>query len=628
MPVINLGILAHVDAGKTTLTERFLHISGAIRKPGSVDGGDAHTDSMDVERERGISVKASSARFSYKGAEVNLIDTPGHADFSGEIERSLRALDNAVLVVSAVEGVQAQTEVIWQALKELRIPVFVFINKTDRVGAATARVTAEIENRFNVTTFDPSSPRALEALCENDLTLLEKYLDSPNGFSQAEILQATRKQFAARQIFPLLSGSALDNINVEPFLDTVVTTARYAEGNEEAPVSALVYRVEHHPSLGRLAHVRLFGGRLVVRGEAENRTGNIKEKVAQLKKYSGTKLTDATELTAGDCGVVCGWARSGIGGIYGDASAVPQNHAMTRALITVKIHPRDEADYPKLLDATRILNDEDPLLNMVWAHGQRELLISVTGLMQIEILEHIYKNRFGLTVAFGSPTVIYKETPSAAGEGFEAYTMPKPCWAIIKFLIEPLETGAGFIYESKVGPDTVPARYQSQIAQAMPDALRQGPKGWEITDLRVTLIDGDAHVYHTHPLDFIITTPMALFNGLVNTGTDLLEPYMAFELTVPEALNVKILGEITRMGGRYDETSITDGSFAVRGVYPLANGLRFPLRVHSLTSGRGVLRTRFSHYEKTPPGFDATQPYRGVSPLDRAKYILHIRKAL
>jgi ribosomal protection tetracycline resistance protein len=243
-------------------------------------------------------------------------------------------------------------------------------------------------------------------------------------------------------------------------------------------------------------------------------------------------------------------------------------------------------------------------------------------------LEHVFKSRFGLTVVFDEPTVIYKETPSKTGEGFEAYTMPKPCWAIIKFLIEPLDVGSGFEYESKVGPDTIPMRYQSQIAQALPDALRQGPKGWEITDLRVTLIDGESHVYHTHPLDFITTTPMALLNGLAAIGTDLLEPYMVFELSVPEEMNVKILGEITRMSGRYDETYIQNGTFTVRGVYPLAKGLQFPVRVNVLTSGRGILQTQFSHYEKAPSGVHAAQPYRGVSPLDRAKYILHIRKAL
>jgi ribosomal protection tetracycline resistance protein len=206
--------------------------------------------------------------------------------------------------------------------------------------------------------------------------------------------------------------------------------------------------------------------------------------------------------------------------------------------------------------------------------------------------------------------------------------MPKPCWAIIKFLIEPLPAGAGVVYESRIGPDTLPLRYQAQIAQALPGALKQGPKGWEVTDLRVTLTDGNSHVYHTHPLDFVTATPMALLNGLVNGGTDLLEPYMAFTLTAPEGLSAKMLGEITRISGRYDHTAIQNGVFTVSGLYPLAGGMDFPTKVSVMTSGRGGLTARFSHYEKTPAGFVRTQPYRGVSPLDRAKYILHIRSAI
>jgi ribosomal protection tetracycline resistance protein len=259
---------------------------------------------------------------------------------------------------------------------------------------------------------------------------------------------------------------------------------------------------------------------------------------------------------------------------------------------------------------------------------QRELLLSVTGLIQIEILEQIYKTRFGMAVTFGSPTVIYKETPSREAYGFEAYTMPKPCWAIIKLQITPLPQGSGIIYESTVNPTVLQPRYQAQVAQAIPDALKQGIRGWEVTDARITLVDGESHVYHTHPLDFIVAAPMALMNGLVNAGTDLLEPYMAFVLTVPEELSSKMLSEVTLMRGRCDETETSGGQFTMRGVYPLAEAMEFPVRVAVLTSGRGRLNAGFSHYEKAPSGVNATQTYRGVSPLDRAKYILHIRHAL
>lgn len=638
--MINLGILAHVDAGKTTLTERFLHISGAIRQAGSVDTGDAHTDPMPVERERGISVRACSARFTYKGVTVNLIDTPGHADFSGEIERSLCALDNAVLVLSAVEGVQPQTEMIWQALTALEIPTVFFINKTDRVGADIDVVASQIRQRLHVTPFimdgidirsGKPTTELLETLAENDLSFMEKYLacDMPlKQFSPKEIEEALRAQYALRRLFPLVTGSALNNIRIVELMDLVVHIAKPADTDDTGALSALVYRVEHHPSWGRLAHVRLFGGRINIRDVITDAETGAQGKAAQIKKYNGVKLIDADCLTAGDTGVICGLSGCGIGDVYGERERIPARYSIAQPLIAVRVYPPEEAQYPALLAATRELNAEDPLLQMDWLQEQRELLLSVTGLIQIEILQHIYKSRFNLAVTFGNPTVIYKESPSVAGEGFEAYTMPKPCWAVIRFLIEPLPAGSGFEYVCKVGPDTVPYRYQSQIEQALPSALRQGPKGWEVTDLRITLIDGESHVYHTHPLDFIVATPMALMNGLVNTGTDLLEPYLSFELTVPEALSAKMLGEITLMRGRFAETHIENGTFTVRGEYPLATGLDFPQRIAAMTSGRGILMARFFRYEKCPSGFTATQAYRGVSPLDRAKYILHIRHAL
>jgi ribosomal protection tetracycline resistance protein len=630
---INLGILAHVDAGKTTLTERMLHLSGAIRKIGSVDGGDAHTDNLDVERARGISVRASSAQFVYKGAEFNLIDTPGHADFSGEIERSLRALDYALLIVSAAEGVQAQTEAVWQALSALRIPTFFFVNKLDRTGADLEKVVEQIKIRLNVNPLvlpDEvcyTNTLILEAIAENNLEFLEIYING-KSLPLSEVIAMLRAQFSLREIFPLASGSALRGEGVERLMDWLIGLAKPAEGDPDGPLSALVYRVEHHPTLGKLAHTRLFGGKVAVRGEMENSGTGVREKVSQIKKYTGVKLTDAPELTAGQTGVILGLAGCGTGDIYGDASKVPGGYKLTQPLITVRVMPSNEQEYPRLLEVTQLLSDEDPLLNMSWVKEQRELVLSVTGLIQIEILEQIYKSRFGLAVTFGSPTVIYRETPSREAIGFEAYTMPKPCWAIIKLLITPLPQGSGVVYESKLNPTVLQPRYQAQIAQAIPEALRQGIRGFEVTDAHIELVDGQSHVYHTHPLDFIVATPMALMNGLAAAGTDLLEPYMAFTLTVPEELSSKILGEITLMRGRYHETDSHLGAFTVRGEYPLAEALDFPVRVAVLTSGRGKLEAKFSHYEKAPAHVTATQAYRGISPLDRAKYILHIRHAL
>ena len=685
--ILNFGILAHVDAGKTTLTEQMLFHSGAIRKAGSVDSGSAHTDPMEVERMRGISVRACSAQITHSGMDINLIDTPGHMDFSGEIERSLRALDNAVLIVSAVEGVQSQTEVIWKALEALKIPVIFFINKIDRAGADVARVMDEIKKHFGVMLlpmgfsfevahleaelpskavalpisfpFETTPPDAIqEALAEKDIDLLERYLDDPTSITPINWHSALTAQYRGRDAFPVLCGAAAKGEGVLQLMDIMTSIGQPAVVHNNGPVSGVVYRIEHHKSLGRLAHIRMYSGKIENRDvlinttkgtkemsfEKESNDGNepklkslettnseakgLEEKVSQIKKYSGIKLVDAGLLQAGETGVVCGLSEASVGTVYGAAEFVREGHSLTKALISVQVFPETEAQYPALLEATSELNAEDPLLDMVWVKEQRALVLSITGTVQMEVLVAIYRQRFGLEVTLGEPSVIYKETPSGVGEGYEAYTMPKPCCAIIRFKIEPLPPGSGVVYESEIGPVVLPLRYQAQIEQAIPDALKQGPRGWEITDCKITLIDGNSHVYHTHPLDFITTTPMALLNGLAAIGTDLLEPMLAFTLKTPEKLASKILGEITNMRGRFHETEMAGGQFTVWGLYPLSQGMDFPQRVAALTSGRGVLTTSLSHYEKCPPGVEATQPYRGVSPLDRAKYILSIRGAL
>ena len=265
---------------------------------------------------------------------------------------------------------------------------------------------------------------------------------------------------------------------------------------------------------------------------------------------------------------------------------------------------------------------------MYWEQGERELVVNVTGVIQIEILESVLAERFNIDAKFSKPSVIYKETPTKPGYGFEAYTMPKPCWAIIKFYIEPGERGSGYTYESKVGDREILYRYQSQIEQAIPDSLKQGPLGWNVTDLKITLVDGESHLLHTHPLDFITTTPMAMMRGLVDCGTTLLEPMLDFRITADESLSSKIIGEIIAMRGTFDSPSIINGKFTIEGRYPAATSIDFPIRFASLTSGRGTLAATFSGYEPCPLELGATTPYRGINPLDRAKYILHIRGAI
>ena len=632
--IVNLGIVAHVDAGKTTLTEQILLLCEAIRTAGSVDDGTAHTDFMEIERQRGISVKSASTALSWKNVDINLIDTPGHVDFVAEVERAVWIVDCVVLVVSAVEGIQAQTEVIWQALHNLKKPVIFFINKIDRAGADAEKVFGDIKEKFSQSALMFSganieneifTQEIEEAVAENDDVLLEKYLDG--SLSAKEIRENLGRQFFACKIYPVLSGSAMFGKGIENLIDLIINICPSESGEDKEYVSGVVFKIEHSKASGRLAHVRLYAGSIKNRDVVHNLTRNLDEKIVQIRKNKLQKSIDTGILSSGDIGVICGFSHVQLGDILGSGKYIPPSYKMATPLLKVKVMPPDESQYPQLVEIMSELAAEDPLLEMMWERDERELVINITGMIQLEILEALIIERFGLKVAFSPPSVIYKETPATTGYGYEAYTMPKPCWAIIKFLLEPGERGSGVSYKSEVGDNKILYRYQSQIEQALPGSLKQGPLGWNVTDIKITLVDGESHFLHTHPLDFMMTTPMAMMNGLVSTGTDLLEPMLNFRVSVEESLGGKIIREVLDMRGTFDSPVISKGTFTMEGRYPAASSIDFPVRLASISSGRGMLSSYFSGYEICPLELGKTTPYRGINPLDRQRYILYIRNA-
>ncbi|WP_079910133.1 translation factor GTPase family protein [Paenibacillus sp. 32352] len=656
----NIGIVAHVDAGKTTTTEHMLFESGRIRSLGRVDAGTAQTDWLDVERERGISVRAATTVFQWNGCTVNLIDTPGHVDFSSEVERSLRVLDGAILIVSAVEGVQAHTETLWNALRTLRIPTIILINKMDRIGADAQRVLKEmnqylspdlipvqlydgVEESFHgvrglregLETEEPHRMKAmqqlyegvLERLAEHDESLLHSYI---SGEAVPESVLFERLTGLTRQavVYPVLFGAASKGVGIRELMNAIVDYLPPPAGKPENPLSGVVFRLERDKAMGKIAMVRLYGGRIQNRDVVRNTTQEMDEKVTQIRKVHAGHHEDVGILEAGDIAGVCGLSRVRIGDVIGDPGAVPPAHRLTTPLLTVQVSPVQSSDYPQLVAALQELSDEDPLLDLQWHQEERELHIKIMGPIQLEVLTHALQTRFGLQAAFGQPTVIYKETPSRSGFGFVAYTMPKPCWAILKFHIEPGPRGSGLAYRSMVKPERLLPGYQNEVARRVPEALQQGLRGWEVTDLKVTLVDGEHHVWHTHPLDFVLAAPMGIMDGLANTGTTLMEPYLHFRITAPEEANGKIMHELVLMRAVFDYPVIHGERFTVEGTIPAATSLDFPVKLSTLTGGRGTFTTRFDGYRECPAGMEITRPRRGVNPLDTAKYILSMRNAL
>ncbi|WP_197467809.1 GTP-binding protein [Marinomonas gallaica] len=661
----NIGIVAHVDAGKTTLTEQLLFASGATRKVGSVDDGTTATDSLTVERERGISVRLATETFYWNDHQINLIDTPGHVDFSAEVERSLRALDCAILVVSSVEGVQANTSSIFDALQYLNIPTLIFINKLDRAGADVERVMAEIHqnlspnavllqqpsnlgqtnagisdswfkancpSQFTSEELEPWLQPLLERLTELDDELLEAIIESvPVTFEEVD--QKLSHAISCNEIYPVFTGVAKAGIGINELLNAIIHYLPNAKQNNNAALSAIVFKIEHDQRIGKMAYVRVFEGTLNARDKIHNATRSheayvIEDKASQVKRVIRGKYQDMDCIEAGDIGVVSGLQSAKIGDILGLGDAVPDAYQLSAPLLTVQVIPDNEKDFSALASALTELADEDPLLNLEWLVEQRELHVNINGWIQVEVLQAILQQRFAIQATFKQPSIIYKETPTQPVEGYECYWMPKPCWAIVRFLIEPAQRGSGVHYESKVSVNQIAAKYQNEIQANLAKALKQGIKGWSITDVKITLIDGSDHVQHSRPGDFIIATPMAIMNGLNESDTDLLEPILDFQIQADSELLGTLTSDITKMRGHFDAPEFQGNRVIIRGKFPAATSLDYAIKLASLSGGHAKMSTRLSGYEICSPEQGQTTAYRGISPLDRDKYILWARGAL
>lgn len=653
----NIGIVAHVDAGKTTVSENMLYISGKIRSLGSVDRGTASTDWLDIERERGISVRASSTSFTWRNININLIDTPGHTDFSSEVERSLRILDGAILIISAVDGVQSQTEVVWNALRKLKIPTIVFVNKIDRAGSNVSKILCDISRLLssdlipvqvftgegttepaitNVFSGQPGiladntgniTERISDVLAKYDDDIFNMYIK--DGYVRPGVLHNALARYThSSKVFPVLFGAAIKGIGINELMDAVIDFLPPPEYRPDMPVSGIIFKIEHDKKMGRIAHVRLYNGVIKNRDTVYNFTQGTNEKVTQIRKAYASKYEDTGILSSGDIASVCGLSRVRVGDIIGTDEFVTPEYRFAQPFLTVQAFPENIIEYPQLVSALQELSDEDPLLDLQWLKNERELHVKIMGIIQLEVLTSILKSRFYLNVTFGKPSVIYKETPVKKGEGFVAYTMPKPCWAVLKFMIEPGEKGSGLSYSSIVRDEAILIRYQNQVEKTIPEALKQGPYGWEVIDLKITLIEGEHHVMHTHPLDFVVATPMAIMDGLVNTGTTLLEPLLHFRINVPEDAGNKVVSDIVHMRGEFDSPLTSNGTFTVEANIPVAASLDYSVRLGSISGGRGTMTTRFLGYRECPLELGTIATRRGINPLDHSKYILGVRKAL
>lgn len=650
---ICIGVLAHVDAGKTTLTEKLLFGSGAIKTPGNVDKGTSVTDNLQVEIERKISVKASTVCFDFNDIQINLIDTPGHSDFSSEINRTLNILDGAILLIPAVEGIEAQTYFLWNVLKEAEIPTIFFINKLDRIGADIQETISEIKSQLtensllleslshtasenvkidsfcfqsNCGDYSYQMQKMTEQLANFNDSILEQYLNDEKV--DPNILKSEFKQLAATgKLFPIMAGSAKYNIGIKELLEAISIFIQPKKLTDNILTSAQVFKINYQSKNVKEVFLKVLSGTIKVRDSLKNSRTGIIEKVNNIKIPSIKTLDNVSQISTGDIAIMQGLNSVKIGDILGE-SEIKMKITPKQSSMTVQIKPIDNQKYLELAEALTILFTEEPNLNFVWLKEDKEFHIDVNGNIHMEVISQILFNRFQLKIAYIDPTIIYKETPSNSGIGYVEYTMPKPCWAICKFRIEPSEIGSGVIYKSEVRVDKIKSKYQHEIEKTIPKALAQGILGWEVTDIKITLIDGEDHEIHSRPSDFVIATPMGIMNGLQNSGTTLLEPVLEFTLTVPENKCGRAMSDITRLRGTFSPAFFNNNFAKIRGIIPASTSLNYQIEVSSYTSGKGKFSTYFHSYQPCTLDEGKTRSFRGISPLDRAKYILKARKAI
>lgn len=585
--LITLGFLAHVDAGKTTLCERILYQAGALRRLGRVDAQSAFLDSDPLERQRGITIFASEAGFVHRDTSFTLLDTPGHVDFSSEMERVLSVLDCAVVVVSAVEGIQPHTETIWQLLSDHNIPTFFFLNKTDRPGADPAGVLASLKARFSPAVCDLAhgfSTDAVERIAESDDDLLAHYFEE--GYQPSLWLPAARRLIAFRRLFPCFCGSALSGQGVEALMDAL-SSLLAPPPVLEGPLQARAFRVRYDAKGVRWVHLRILQGTLAPK-QAVGR-----EKVHELRVFQGDRSQPASLAKAGEVCAVSGLSLRA-GGAIG-LPGLPQPR-LQPALSAEVLYPDDVAPQ-RVATAFGQLEEEDPLLRVVFDDQTHRLHIQLMGKIQLEVLSAQVPQRFGFPVSFGPCRIVYRETIAKPVCGYGHFE-PLRHYAEVHFQLAPAPRGSGLSFDSVVSTDTLPLQFQRLIRTHVFEAPHPGVlTGAALTDVRITLTNGRAHEKHTEGGDFRQAVCRAIRQGLEQAESLLLEPYYAFTLALPLACVGHALSDLQRRHARFDAPQPQNDRCLITGRGPAACLMDYAADVAAYSKGEGALMLRFDGYD-------------------------------
>ena len=589
MKNIVIGILAHVDAGKTTLSEAMLYQTGAIRNLGRVDHKNAFLDTDIQERDRGITIFSKQAEMTYKDTKLMLLDTPGHVDFSAEMERTLQVLDYAVLVISGREGVQGHTVTLWKLLQKYEIPVFLFINKMDLEGADRAQILEELQSSLSAGCLDfEDLEEEQAAMCEEGL--LEEYLETGHIS-----VPSIRNSISNRKIFPCYFGSALRMSGVEGFLDGIVQFTKKPSYSQQ--FGARIYKITRDPQGMRLTHMKITGGTLSVKETLDlpDAPGVSGEKVNQIRIYSGGKYQTVQEVEAGTVCAVAGLEHTHAGQGLGVEES--ENRFVLEPAMSYGVLLPDGADVHRTLQQLKQLEEEDPQLHIAWNSQTEEIQIQLMGEVQLEILKEMIRQRFNLELEFGEGKVAYRETiakPVIGAGHFE----PLRHYAEVHLLLEPGDPGSGVVLDTACREDLLDRNWQRLILTHLAERDFPGVlTGSPLTDVKITLLAGRAHLKHTEGGDFRQATYRAVRQGLRKTQSILLEPWYDFELEVPQDMTGRAMADIQRMGGSFELPQTRGDLSLIAGKAPVSEMKGYMAEVNSYTRGYGHLSCSVAGYE-------------------------------
>ncbi|MCT4563395.1 MAG: TetM/TetW/TetO/TetS family tetracycline resistance ribosomal protection protein [Maledivibacter sp.] len=594
-----IGILAHVDAGKTTFSEGLLYHTNAIKERGRVDHKNSYLDNHEIERERGITIFSDQAVMEYKGDTYYIIDTPGHVDFSPEMERTIMVMDYAIIIISAVEGVQGHTETVWQLLKKYKTPVFFFINKMDRVGADVNRVLKEI--RANLTddvchisnSLEELNEEIIEFMAERNEELLELYMEGK--YEKNTWLSYMKKMIKDNNIYICASGSALQDKGVLEFLDNLheLTEANY---NDEG-FEARIYKIGHEKNGTKITYMKILRGSIKVRDEIayKCRQDEIREKITQIRIYNGAKYRTIDSASAGQLIGVMGLSKTCAGqGLGHDLEELVYN--MIPALKS-KVIFDTSLNVKEVVRAFNILNEEDPSLKVTWEEELGEIHIHVMGPIQLEILERIVKDRFGLSLGFGKPSILYKESIQGEVIGYGHFE-PLGHYSEVHLKIESGKRNSGIEFKNLCHTDHLTKGNQNLIKYHIYEREHRGVlTGSPLTDIKITLLTGRAHNKHTSGGDFRQATYRALRQGLEKADNVLLEPYYDFKIKVDLNHMGRVLSDIQKASGSFEPPQNKGDKAIIRGRVPVSTFMNYPNQLVAFTGGKGMINLVFGGYD-------------------------------